>query len=177
MLDCYFVDLQRGVGADTVEEPRGGRGFGCGAHCAERVSIAPDCLNPPPPVRSSEQLGADQSIRHWPRDQLLKSSHEFGLAVRVDCCAHVGENSLAHAAPFPSVPGYRCVLPDRPAARSRSDLRWGLSGSNRLLNFLSRSRARSPERFQQPTGGVAIDFVNTLAVGLIIVTSTCTPVW
>jgi hypothetical protein len=112
VLECNFVDLQRGVGADTVEEPRDGWALGCGAHCAERLSIAPDCLNPPPPVRSSEQLGADQSIRHWPRDQLLKTSHELGLAVQVDCCAHVGENSLAHAAPFPSVPGYRSVLPD-----------------------------------------------------------------
>jgi hypothetical protein len=102
VLNRNFVDLQRGVGAHTVEEPRGGWGFGCGAHGAERVSIAPNCLNPPPPVHSSEQLGADQSIRHWPRDQLLKTSHEFGLAVRVDCCGHVGENSLAHAAPFPA---------------------------------------------------------------------------
>jgi hypothetical protein len=102
VLECNFVDLQRGVGADTVEEPRRGWGFGCGAHGAERVSIAPDGLDPPPPVHSSEQVGADKSIRHWPRDQLLKTSHEFGLAVRVDCCAHVGENSLAHAAPFPA---------------------------------------------------------------------------
>jgi hypothetical protein len=31
VLDCNLVDLQRGVGADTVEEPRGGWGFGCGA--------------------------------------------------------------------------------------------------------------------------------------------------
>ena len=179
VLECNFVDLQRGVGADTVEEPRGGWGFGCGAHCAERVSIAPDCLNPPPPVHSLEQLGANQSSRHWPRDQLLKTSHEFGLAVRVDCCAHVGENSLAHAAPFPSVPGYRSVLPDRPAARSRLDIRWCPSCCNLLLlNFLSRSRAGSPERFQQLGGRVAIDFVNTLAVGLIIpMTSTCTTAW
>ena len=85
VLECNFVDLQRGVGADTVEEPRGGWSSGCGAHCAERLSIAPNCLNPVPPVRSSEQLGADQSIRHWPRDQLLKTSHELGLAVQVDC--------------------------------------------------------------------------------------------
>jgi hypothetical protein len=39
VLDCNLVDLQRGVGADTVEEPRGGWGFGCGARGAERVFV------------------------------------------------------------------------------------------------------------------------------------------
>jgi hypothetical protein len=130
VLDCDLVDLQRGVGADTVEEPRGGWGFGCGAHGAERVSIAPDGLDPPSPVHTSEQVGADQPIRYWPRDQLLKTSHEFGLAVRVDCCAHIGENSLAHAVPFPAFHAIGACCGVGQPTQSRSDIiRWCLAAA------------------------------------------------